>query len=86
VQQAAAGSGAVINHADLAPRQASVLLSLSNTFATLPGMVAVPLASAIVETRWGSWEHVFALASAVLFAGLLIYRRYASAEPLILRA
>jgi len=80
--QAAAGSGVLINHVDLAPRYSSVLFSLSNTFATLPGMVAVPLASAILAAPWGSWGHVFGLAAAVYAVGLAVYRRYMSAEPL----
>lgn len=69
---------------DLAPKYASFILGISNTAATLPGMVAVPLASAIVTSPWGRWHHVFMVASAVYAAGVLVYRRWMSAEPLLL--
>ena len=38
----AIGSGAfAVNHLDVAPRYAGVLMGLSNTFATLPGIIGV---------------------------------------------
>ena len=80
--QSAATSGSHLNHVDLSPKYSSFLLSISNTAATVPGMIAVPLASAILETPWGRWHHVFGMAASVYMVGLLIYRRLMSAEPL----
>ena len=80
--QSAATAGSHLNHVDLSPKYSSFLLSISNTAATVPGMVAVPLASAILETSWGRWHHVFGMAAFVYISGLLIYRRLMSAEPL----
>jgi len=82
--QSAAASGCLINHVDLTPRHSAVLLSISNTAATLPGMVAVPLASSIMAMPGGQWQHVFLLTSMVYGLGLLIYRRFMSAEALVL--
>jgi ACS family sodium-dependent inorganic phosphate cotransporter-like MFS transporter 5 len=33
-------SGYVVNHLDIAPRYAGILFGLTNTFATVPGMIA----------------------------------------------
>ena len=34
------GAGVMVNHADVAPKYASLLFGISNTFATLPGFLA----------------------------------------------
>jgi hypothetical protein len=40
-----------VNHLDIAPPHASVLMGLSNTVATLPGIISPPLAGAIVTHK-----------------------------------
>ena len=40
-------SGFNINHIDIAPKYAGVLMGMSNTFATIPGMVGPAIAKAI---------------------------------------
>jgi MFS transporter, ACS family, solute carrier family 17 (sodium-dependent inorganic phosphate cotransporter), other len=69
----AIGSGAfAVNHLDVAPRYAGVLMGLSNTFATLPGIVGVAATGFIVQTT-GSFGAVFYLAAAVYAIGLVCY-------------
>jgi MFS transporter, ACS family, solute carrier family 17 (sodium-dependent inorganic phosphate cotransporter), other len=43
-------SGFVINHLDIAPRYASILMGISNTFGSLPGIVSPILTGYIVTT------------------------------------
>jgi hypothetical protein len=40
-----------VNHLDIAPQYASVLMGLSNTFATLPGMISPALTGLIVQNK-----------------------------------
>lgn len=45
-----AWAGFSVNHLDIAPQHASVLMGVSNTFATLPGIVSPIIAGYIVTT------------------------------------
>ena len=45
-----AWSGFIVNHLDIAPRYASLLLGISNCFATIPGIVS-PLVVGFVTTH-----------------------------------
>lgn len=38
-----------VNHLDIAPQHASVLMGISNTFATIPGIVSPVLTGYIVQ-------------------------------------
>lgn len=44
-----AWAGFSVNHLDLAPQYASVLMGISNTFATIPGMVSPTLAGNMLQ-------------------------------------
>jgi MFS family permease len=69
----AIGSGAfAVNHLDVAPRYAGVLMGLSNTFATLPGIIGVAATGFIVQTT-GSFAAAFFLAAVVYAVGLACY-------------
>ncbi len=68
------------NHLDIAPRHAGVLMGLSNTAGTLPGVIGVYVSGWIVATT-GSWPLVFFVASGVYAAGLLFYLAFAKGEP-----
>ena len=48
-------SGFGTNHLDIAPKYAGVLLGITNTFATIPGIVGVALTGWLVETT-GSYD------------------------------
>lgn len=43
--------GFSVNHLDIAPQHASVLMGLSNTFATLPGMLSPTITGYVVTTH-----------------------------------
>lgn len=48
-----AWSGFAVNHLDVAPQYASILMGISNTFATIPGIVSPLLTGFIVTTPVG---------------------------------
>ncbi|XP_013178070.1 PREDICTED: vesicular glutamate transporter 1 isoform X1 [Papilio xuthus] len=76
-----AWSGFSVNHLDIAPPHASVLMGLSNTVATLPGIISPPLAGAIVTDRTAEqWRIVFFISSAIYLVGAIIYGWLCSAE------
>lgn len=70
-----------VNHLDIAPQYVGHLMGLSNTIATLPGMIS-PLIVGLIVTKHlpSEWRIVFSLTAAVYLLGALIYWRWASGE------
>lgn len=77
----ATAGGFGVNHLDIAPRGAGIIMGLSNTAATIPGIVGV-YASGLILQATGSWTLVFQTAAAVLVFGLIVYLLFASARKL----
>ncbi|XP_054708769.1 uncharacterized protein LOC129218506 [Uloborus diversus] len=73
-------AGHLSNHADLAPNHAGVTFAVSNTFATIPGILCGPLTAALVTQSHGRWFPVFVLAACVNFVGAIIYSSQSSAS------
>ncbi|XP_018578564.1 sialin-like, partial [Anoplophora glabripennis] len=71
-----------VNHLDIAPKHASVLLGLSNTFATLPGIISPILTGYIVtdEKSADDWRIVFYISAGIYLVGAVIYGLFASGE------
>ena len=79
-------SGFNVNHLDIAPRYASILMGISNGVGTLSGM-ACPItteqitkdhsSTELIENEWG---HVFLIASSIHFIGVIFYAIFASGE------
>jgi ACS family sodium-dependent inorganic phosphate cotransporter len=76
-----ASSGFAVNHLDIAPRQAGVVMGLSNTAATIPGIIGVTVSGWILQAT-GSWALVFQVAAGVYVAGLLFYLAFASSKKI----
>jgi ACS family sodium-dependent inorganic phosphate cotransporter len=74
-----AAGGFSVNAVDIAPRHAGTVMGLSNTFATLPGIVGVYVSGLILAST-GSWALVFQAAAAVTLFGLVFYLIFGSAE------
>jgi ACS family sodium-dependent inorganic phosphate cotransporter len=68
-----------VNHLDVAPRYAGILMGISNTFATLPGIVGVAATGFIVQAT-GSFSGVFYLAAGVYLVGLVAFNIWGSGE------
>ena len=71
--------GFSVNHMDIAPNHAGKLMGITNTFATIPGIIGVTVSGAILEYT-GSWALVFQVAGGVTVIGLVFYLLFASGE------
>ncbi|XP_046664364.1 vesicular glutamate transporter 1 [Homalodisca vitripennis] len=74
-------SGFNVNHLDIAPRYASILMGMSNGIGTIAGLIC-PIAIDYItyNQTHESWKHVFLLAATVHFIGVTFYAIYASGE------
>ncbi|KAM6922920.1 sialin [Lycodopsis pacificus] len=67
-------SGFNINHLDIAPSYAGILLGITNTFATIPGMVGPVIATALTKQNTiDEWQSVFYIAAAINVFGAAFY-------------
>uniref|UniRef100_A0A3Q3AZ69 Sialin n=1 Tax=Kryptolebias marmoratus TaxID=37003 RepID=A0A3Q3AZ69_KRYMA len=67
-------SGFNINHLDIAPSYAGILLGITNTFATIPGMVGPVIARALTQNNTiEEWQTVFYIAAAINLFGAIFY-------------
>uniref|UniRef100_A0A1I8I8F0 MFS domain-containing protein n=2 Tax=Macrostomum lignano TaxID=282301 RepID=A0A1I8I8F0_9PLAT len=74
-------SGYNVNHLDIAPRYASILMGLSNGIGTFSGMlVPVVTVNLVRDHRRESWTKVFVIASLIHFTGVIFYAVFASGE------
>ncbi len=72
-------SGFAVNHLDIGPRYAGVLLGLTNTAGTLPGIFGVVLTGYILDTT-GSWTLVFSIASGLYVFGAVVWLAFSTGE------
>ena len=70
------------NHLDIAPRYADILFGLSNTAATIPGIIAVALTGWLVETT-GSYASAFMVAAGVYGIGLVTFLAFGTGKKII---
>ena len=79
-------SGFNVNHLDIAPRYASILMGISNGVGTFSGMICPITTEQItkdhssVEKIENEWGHVFLIASSIHFIGVIFYAIFASGE------
>ncbi|CAK9294379.1 unnamed protein product [Gordionus sp. m RMFG-2023] len=74
--------GFFVSHLDIAPPFAGMLMSLTNTIATIPGAVAPSVAAAITRVHSDAehWRIVFFIAAMVYIAGAVFYFFFISGE------
>jgi len=70
--QGIALSGYGVNHLDISPRCAGLLMGLSNTAATIPGILGVILTGYMISAT-GGWSIVFFLAAGVYLFGVVTW-------------
>ncbi|XP_015911653.1 vesicular glutamate transporter 1 isoform X2 [Parasteatoda tepidariorum] len=74
-------SGFNVNHLDIAPRYASILMGISNGFGTLSGMICPIVVELVTQDETADeWQKVFLIASSIHFAGVIFYALFASGE------
>ena len=76
-------AGHLSNHADVAPNHAGITFAVSNTIATIPGILAGPLTAELVTQSSGRWFPVFILASLINLTGAVIYASQSSANVIL---
>ena len=64
---------------DIGPKYAGTLMGITNTFATLPGIVAVYVTGYILQVT-GSWDWVFLTTAGVTLFGMVFYLIFGSGE------
>ncbi|XP_053575793.1 vesicular glutamate transporter 3 isoform X3 [Bombina bombina] len=74
-------SGFNVNHLDIAPRYASILMGISNGVGTLSGMVCPLIVGAMTKHKTREeWQNVFLIAAIVHYSGVVFYGIFASGE------
>ncbi|XP_058937948.1 vesicular glutamate transporter 3 isoform X2 [Kogia breviceps] len=74
-------SGFNVNHLDIAPRYASILMGVSNGVGTLSGMVCPLIVGAMTKHKTREeWQNVFLIAALVHYSGVIFYGVFASGE------
>uniref|UniRef100_A0A8D0C9F8 Sialin n=1 Tax=Salvator merianae TaxID=96440 RepID=A0A8D0C9F8_SALMN len=74
-------SGYSINHLDIAPSYAGILLGITNSFATIPGMVGPLVAKVLTHSNTvEEWQLVFYIAAAINLFGALFFALFSSGE------
>jgi ACS family sodium-dependent inorganic phosphate cotransporter len=77
-----ANSGFGSNHLDIAPRYAPTLYGISNTFATIPGIVGVAATGWLLDLT-GSYGATFAVAAGINVVGAIVWLAWATGEKVI---
>ena len=70
------------NHLDIAPRHAGVLVGITNTIGTIPGVVGVAFTGWLIDTT-GSYNSVFLMIAGVNLVGAVIWLIYSTGERLV---
>ncbi|XP_069811566.1 vesicular glutamate transporter 3 isoform X2 [Dendropsophus ebraccatus] len=74
-------SGFNVNHLDIAPRYASILMGISNGVGTLSGMVCPLIVGGMTKHKTREeWQNVFLIAALVHYSGVIFYGIFASGD------
>ncbi|XP_030745507.1 vesicular glutamate transporter 1 [Sitophilus oryzae] len=74
-------SGFNVNHLDVAPRYASILMGLSNGIGTIAGAVVPVIKNAIIQHNTKEeWRILIILSAMIHYAGIIFYGLFASGE------
>jgi ACS family sodium-dependent inorganic phosphate cotransporter len=75
-------SGYAPNHMEIAPRHAAVLVGITNTAGTIPGIIGVAVTGWTVEVT-GTYSAAFVLAAAVSITGALIWLCFGTSRQVV---
>ncbi len=74
-------AGYAPNHLEIAPRHADILMGITNTAATIPGIVGVAVSGWLLDTT-GSYVSVFVLAAGITSIGALAWILFQRSTPI----
>uniref|UniRef100_A0A1Y1KHB5 Major facilitator superfamily (MFS) profile domain-containing protein n=1 Tax=Photinus pyralis TaxID=7054 RepID=A0A1Y1KHB5_PHOPY len=66
-------AGHLSNHVDIAPNHSATTFAISNTIATIPGILCGPITAALVTAANGKWVAVFLGATFINLVGAFVY-------------
>ncbi|CAH2007498.1 unnamed protein product [Acanthoscelides obtectus] len=66
-------AGHLSNHVDVAPNYAGTTFAISNTIATIPGILCGPVTASLVTASDGKWIKVFLTATFINLTGAFVY-------------
>jgi MFS transporter, ACS family, solute carrier family 17 (sodium-dependent inorganic phosphate cotransporter), other len=75
-----AHGGVYCVHQDIAGSCAGTLLGISNTFASIPGIVGVGITGFLLDKSGGNWNLVFFLAVAIYLIGTVVFTAWGSSD------
>jgi len=75
-------AGYTSNFIDVSTKHAGVLFSITNTFATIPGIAGVYLTGFISDRTSNPWTIVFLIATSIYLFAMVIYILFAKAEQI----
>ncbi len=75
-------SGFLPNHLDIAPRYADVLMGITNTAGTVPGVVGIAITGWLVNVT-GTYTTAFALAAGINLFGAVVWLLFSTAEKVV---
>jgi ACS family sodium-dependent inorganic phosphate cotransporter len=75
-------AGAGCNHLDISPRHAGIIFGISNTAATVPGIIGVALTGFMVE-QTGTFASAFYLTAGVLVFGWLVFLAFGTGKRIL---
>ena len=75
-------AGAGCNHLDISPRHAGIIFGISNTAATVPGVVGVALTGFMVD-QTGTYASAFYLTAAILVFGWLTFLVFGTGKQIL---
>ncbi len=74
-------SGFATNHLDIAPRYADVLLGVTNTAGTIPGIIGITITGYLVD-QTGSFAAPFHLAAGIFVFGAVVFLLFSTGKKL----
>lgn len=73
--------GYCVNALDIAPQFASIIMGISNTFGTIPGIISPTLTGVLVKNKtMEEWRIVFFITSGVYAVGCIVYWIWCTSE------
>ncbi|VDD78054.1 unnamed protein product [Mesocestoides corti] len=76
-------AGHLAAHAEVAPNHAGITFAISNTLATIPGILCGPFTAYLVTRYGGRWLSVFIIAGFVNILGAIIYLCHSATTPIM---
>ncbi|CAF5047894.1 unnamed protein product, partial [Rotaria sp. Silwood1] len=74
------GGGYFLIANDIAPAYAGIVFGISNTLATIPGIVSPYVVGALTEKDSNNWRIVFFICAAIYIIGMIVFTFLGSAE------